>query len=190
MTLQGADVGDTTTIIETAIAATEQVEDAQANVDDRQSLEEIVGDKGYHSNQTLIDLDAGGMVTGIPVGWRATANLGARESPVSIGQADAARAADRPILFRTGRTRPQWDAIGPIRSPSLHQWLAVGRLLTLGTQYADNDHRNRPKDNITNDFPHDTNLLKHLQYLPKRPVPLYAGVAGWRTVLLRRLSHA
>ena len=61
VTLQGADVGDTTTIIETAIAATEQVEDAQANVDDRQSLEEIVGDKGYHSNQTLIDLDAPGV---------------------------------------------------------------------------------------------------------------------------------
>ena len=61
MTLQGADVGDTTTILETAIAAAEQVEDAQANVDDRQSLEEIVGDKGYHSNQTLIDLDAVGI---------------------------------------------------------------------------------------------------------------------------------
>ena len=61
VTLQGADVGDTTTIIETAIAATEQVEDAQANVDDPQSLDEIVGDKGYHSNQTLIDLAAGGI---------------------------------------------------------------------------------------------------------------------------------
>ena len=61
VTLQGADVGDTTTIIETAIAAAEQVEDVQANVDDRQSLEEIVGDKGYHSNQTLIDLDAVGI---------------------------------------------------------------------------------------------------------------------------------
>ena len=61
VTRQGADVGDTTTIIETAIAAAEQVEDAQANVDDRQSLEEIVGEKGYHSNQTLIDLDAVGI---------------------------------------------------------------------------------------------------------------------------------
>ena len=61
VTLHGADVGDTTTIIETAIAATEQVEDAQANVDDPQSLDEIVGDKGYHSNQTLIDLAAGGI---------------------------------------------------------------------------------------------------------------------------------
>ena len=50
VTLQGANVGDTTTIIETAIAATEQ------NVEDPQSLEEIVGDKGYHSNQTLVDL--------------------------------------------------------------------------------------------------------------------------------------
>ena len=47
VTRQGADVGDTTTIIETAIAAAEQVEDAPANVDDRQSLEEIVGDKGF-----------------------------------------------------------------------------------------------------------------------------------------------
>ena len=54
VTLHGADVGDTTTIIETAIAATEQVEDAQANVDDPQALDEIVGDKGYHSNQTLM----------------------------------------------------------------------------------------------------------------------------------------
>ena len=61
VTLQGADVGDTTTIIETAIAATEQVEDAQANVGDPQSLDEIVGDKGYHSNQTLVDLAAGGI---------------------------------------------------------------------------------------------------------------------------------
>ena len=53
-------------IIETAIAAAEQVEDAQANVDDRQSLEEIVGDKGYHSNQTLIDLDAVGIRSYVP----------------------------------------------------------------------------------------------------------------------------
>ena len=63
---------DTTTIIETAIAATEQVEDAQANVDDPQALDEIVGDKGYHSNQTLIDLDAVGMVLRVRAGQGAT----------------------------------------------------------------------------------------------------------------------
>jgi transposase len=61
VTLQGADEGDTTTIIETAIAAAEQVEAAQADVDEPQALEEIIGDKGYHSNQTMIDLDAVGI---------------------------------------------------------------------------------------------------------------------------------
>jgi transposase len=58
VTLQGADHGDTTTIVETATAAAEQVEDAQADVEEPQALEEIVADKGYHSNQTMIDLDA------------------------------------------------------------------------------------------------------------------------------------
>jgi transposase len=58
VTLQGADQGDTTTIVETAIAAAEQVEDAQTNVEEPQALEAIVADKGYHSNQTMVDLDA------------------------------------------------------------------------------------------------------------------------------------
>jgi transposase len=58
VTVQGADQGDTTTIIETAIAAAEQIEDAQAEVQASQPLEEIVTDKGYHSNQTMIDFEA------------------------------------------------------------------------------------------------------------------------------------
>jgi transposase len=61
VTLPGADEGDTTTIVETAIAAAEQVEDAQADVEEPQALEEIVADKGYHSNQTMVDLKAVGM---------------------------------------------------------------------------------------------------------------------------------
>ena len=61
VTVQGADEGDTTTIIETAFAAAEQVEDAQADVEEPQPLEEIIGDKGYHSNQTMVDLDAVGI---------------------------------------------------------------------------------------------------------------------------------
>src|SRR5713226_8112936 len=61
VTVQGADQGDTTTIGETAIAAAEQVEDAQADVDEPQKLEEIIGDKGYHSNQIMVDLDAVGI---------------------------------------------------------------------------------------------------------------------------------
>ena len=58
VTVQGADQGDTTTIVETAIVAAEQVEDAQAAVTEPQSLEEIIADKGYHSNETMVELDA------------------------------------------------------------------------------------------------------------------------------------
>src|SRR5436190_13283865 len=58
VTLQGADQGDTTTIVETLSAAATQIEAAQEKVDDPQPLEEVVADKGYHSNQTMVDLDA------------------------------------------------------------------------------------------------------------------------------------
>ena len=61
VTLQGADEGDTTTIVETAITAAEQIEEAQADVPEPQALEEIIADKGYHSNQTMVDLDAVGI---------------------------------------------------------------------------------------------------------------------------------
>lgn len=58
VTLQGADLGDTTTIFDTTIAAVEQVEAAQAPVDDPQAVEEVVADKGYHSNDTMVELAA------------------------------------------------------------------------------------------------------------------------------------
>jgi len=61
VTLQGADKGDTTTIGETATVAATQVEAAQADVDEPQSVDEIIADKGYHSNQTMVDLDAAGI---------------------------------------------------------------------------------------------------------------------------------
>ncbi len=61
VTVQGADQGDTTTIVETAIAAAEQGEAAQADVAEPQDLEAIIADKGYHSNQTMVDLAAVGI---------------------------------------------------------------------------------------------------------------------------------
>ena len=61
VTLQGADVGDTTTIVETATAAADQIADAQVDVAEPQALDEIIADKGYHSNQTMVDLDAVGV---------------------------------------------------------------------------------------------------------------------------------
>jgi transposase len=59
--LQGADAGYPTTLIETALAAAEQIEDAQADVTEPQTFDEIIADKGYHSNQTMVDLDAVGL---------------------------------------------------------------------------------------------------------------------------------
>jgi transposase len=61
VTLQGADVGDTRSLVETAIAAAEQVEAAHAASPTPATLTELVADKGYHSNQTMIDLHAVGV---------------------------------------------------------------------------------------------------------------------------------
>jgi transposase len=61
VTVQGADVGDTASLSETAIAAAEQVEAAHAAHPTPAALTELVADRGYHSNQTMIDLRAVGV---------------------------------------------------------------------------------------------------------------------------------
>lgn len=58
VTVQDANDGDTTTSIETLIEAAEQVEAVRP---DGAGIEEVVGDKGYHSNQSLVDLEAVGV---------------------------------------------------------------------------------------------------------------------------------
>ncbi len=59
--MQGADLGDTSTVSETISAAAEQVaavaQDPEANEQlSPQGLQEVVADKGYHSNDVLTDL--------------------------------------------------------------------------------------------------------------------------------------
>jgi transposase len=58
VTVQGADDGDTTTIIETTRVAIEQVEASQSKVEAPRPLEAIIGDKGYHSNESMLTLEA------------------------------------------------------------------------------------------------------------------------------------
>jgi transposase len=58
VTVQDADDGDAQTSIETLIEAAEQVEAVRP---DGAGIEELVGDKGYHSNQSLVDLEAIGV---------------------------------------------------------------------------------------------------------------------------------
>jgi transposase len=61
VTVQPADDGDTTTIVDTVLAALEQVDAAQADVDEPQPVKELITDKGYHSNRILVELDALGL---------------------------------------------------------------------------------------------------------------------------------
>ena len=56
VTLHGADVGDTTSLLATTLTAAEQLEAVQATAPTA-----LVGDKGYHSNETLLALDAIGV---------------------------------------------------------------------------------------------------------------------------------
>jgi transposase len=58
VTVQDADDGDAETSIETLITAAEQIEAVLPAGD---GLQEVVGDKGYHSNQSLVDLEAVGV---------------------------------------------------------------------------------------------------------------------------------
>ena len=57
VTVQGADQGDTTTIAATVTTAADAL-DAVATVTDKHTavIDEVVADKGYHSNQTHVDL--------------------------------------------------------------------------------------------------------------------------------------
>jgi transposase len=59
VTVQGADQGDTTTLAETLTTAAEDLEAVATVTDDHTTVvEEVVADKGYHSNRVLVDLAA------------------------------------------------------------------------------------------------------------------------------------
>jgi transposase len=58
VTVQGADQGDTTTIADTVTAAEELTAVAAATDGQTAVIDEVVTDKGYHSNQMLVDLAA------------------------------------------------------------------------------------------------------------------------------------
>jgi transposase len=58
VTVQGADEGDAATSVETLIETAEQIDTVLPEGD---GLKEVVADKGYHSNQELVDLEAVGV---------------------------------------------------------------------------------------------------------------------------------
>jgi len=58
VTVQPADTGDTTSMIETLITAADQIEKVLPN---SAGIEEVVGDKGYHSTERIVDLERLGL---------------------------------------------------------------------------------------------------------------------------------
>jgi len=75
VTLQAADLGDTTTI-----QATLQEAQANAALINERSVEEVVADKGYHSNQVLVDLQAEDVRSYIPEPERGPRNWDGKEN--------------------------------------------------------------------------------------------------------------
>ena len=100
VTVQGADQGDTTTIAETVTAAAEELEAVAAATDDQTAvIDEVVADKGYHSNQVLVDLAALDLRTYI-----AEPDRGPRRWRGKAAARDAVYANRRRIRRARGRT--------------------------------------------------------------------------------------
>ena len=94
VTVQDADDGDAETSIETLITAAEQIEAVLPKGD---GLQEVVSDKGYHSNQSLVDLEAVGVRSYISEPDRGRRNWKNTQRPaprcIGIGGAFVARGA-------------------------------------------------------------------------------------------------
>ncbi len=88
VTVQDADAGDTTTMVETLITAAEQVD---AVLPDGAGLAEVVRDTGYHSNATLValaDVDIRSYVSEPARGrrhWHGSARLATRRTAIGGG---------------------------------------------------------------------------------------------------------
>ena len=99
VTVQGADQGDTTTIADTVTAAAEDLEAVATATDDHTVvIGEVVADKGYHSNQVLVDLAALDLRTYI-----AEPDRGRRRWTRNPTARDAVYANRRRIRGRRGR---------------------------------------------------------------------------------------
>ena len=100
VTVQGADQGDTTTIADTVTAAVEDLEAVATATDDHTAtIDEVVADKGYHSNQVLVDLAALDLRTYI-----AEPDRGRRRWTRNAVARDAVYANRRRIRGTRGRT--------------------------------------------------------------------------------------
>ena len=107
MTVQDASDGDTATLPETLIMAAEQVELVQP---DGPGVEEVVADKGYHSDETLVALGAVGV---------SESRIGAGARPALLaGQEDRRDAAGEACCAEGVVCEPPACARAPGSSPA------------------------------------------------------------------------
>jgi transposase len=90
ITLQAADLGDTTTL-----GITLQQAQANAMLINPRGVEEVVADKGYHSNQVLVDLHQDGTRSYIPEPERGPRNWDAKQQEQKRVYANRRRMAGR-----------------------------------------------------------------------------------------------
>ena len=118
VTVQGADTGDTASMVETLIAAAEQVD---AVLPDGPGIEDVVGEKGYHSNETMADLKALGLrsyISELAPGGAPVLEAAAGGSRRRVGRpAPSAPAVSRGVAGAAvrARVRDGRDATGPER---------------------------------------------------------------------------
>ena len=118
VTVQDADDGDTTTMVETLIAAAEQVE---AVLPAGAGIVEVVGDKGYHSNETMVAFADLGVRS-----YVSEPDRGRRNWTGKAAARDAVHANRRRIRGARGRRllRPRGELL---ERPNAHLY-ATGRL--------------------------------------------------------------
>jgi len=98
VTVQDANEGDTSTSVDTLIEAAEQVE----AVVPEGEIKEVVADKGYHSNQVMVDLEAVGVSSYISEPDRGRRNW--KDNPQA-----------RDAVYRNRRRRAREAALTPAR---------------------------------------------------------------------------
>src|SRR5256712_7845982 len=99
VTLHGADVGDATSLLATALAAGEQLEAAHAAVPTA-----LVGDKGYHSNETLLAAGPAGPPPSLfrAVADRVHAARSARNDAGQLRRRAAVSVSRQDLILRSG----------------------------------------------------------------------------------------
>jgi transposase len=114
VTVQGADRGDTTTIAETVTTAAEELEAMAAATDDQTAvIDEVVADRGYHSNQVLVDLVALDLRTYVAEPDRGRRNWTKRPPPATRCTPTAAAFAERMGGCCNAAAVSDWNARTP-----------------------------------------------------------------------------